>query len=230
VFCRVRPHPTSIVACDKDAATVRLRSEDGKDHAFAFDRVFGPDAGQAAIFNEVSDLVQSALDGYKVCLFSYGQTGAGKTHTMLGSSRAPGGEGIVPRAVSKILAAAGRLADQGWEYALEAAYVEVYNETLRDLLGDKDGKGRIADTNAIQHAPNGGHTTVLGATRVPIASDEDAAALVRRAAAARVTESTAMNAASSRSHCVFMLYITGRQEATGTVLQGSLNLVDLAGR
>jgi hypothetical protein len=53
------------------------------------------------VFEEVSDLVQSALDGYKVCLFSYGQTGAGKTHTMTGS-RSYEGRGIIPRAISKV--------------------------------------------------------------------------------------------------------------------------------
>ena len=53
------------------------------------------------MFEEVSDLVQSALDGYKVCLFSYGQTGAGKTHTMTGA-RSYEGRGIIPRAISKV--------------------------------------------------------------------------------------------------------------------------------
>lgn len=79
---------------------------------------FSPNPGQAAVFEEVSDLVQSALDGYKVCLFSYGQTGAGKTHTMQGS-RSFEGQGIIPRAISKVcgpgqarrgLAEAGRTA------------------------------------------------------------------------------------------------------------------------
>ncbi len=53
------------------------------------------------VFDEVSEVVQSALDGYKVCLFSYGQTGAGKTHTMQGGP-SPQGRGIMPRAMEKV--------------------------------------------------------------------------------------------------------------------------------
>lgn len=71
---------------------------------------------------------------------------------------------------------------------------------------------------------------VAGATRVAVAAPEEAAALVRRAVAARACEATAMNAASSRSHSVFMLNIAGAHAATGVRLQGALNLVDLAGR
>jgi hypothetical protein len=90
------------VQCLPDNVSVRLGGgPDGKDHTFAYDRVFRPEASQAAVFEEVSDLVQSALDGFKVCLFSYGQTGAGKTHTMTGS-RSYEGQGIIPRAISKV--------------------------------------------------------------------------------------------------------------------------------
>ena len=66
VFCRVRPAPDSAVACSNDGASLRLSAEDGKEHAFSFDAVFGPTANQADIFSQVSDMVQSALDGYKV--------------------------------------------------------------------------------------------------------------------------------------------------------------------
>jgi hypothetical protein len=103
---------------------------DGKDHTFGFDRVFSPGDSQADVFAEVAELVQSALDGYHVCLFSYGQTGAGKTFTMQGTPDEQG-RGVIPRAVEQILQAVGRLADQEWQYTLEASFIEVYNNQLR---------------------------------------------------------------------------------------------------
>lgn len=74
---------------------------DGKEQNFGYDRVFGPAASQEEVFGCVSELVQSALDGYHVCLFSYGQTGAGKTYTMQGGE-GPASRGIIPRAVQKV--------------------------------------------------------------------------------------------------------------------------------
>lgn len=65
VFCRVKPHPASALALSADGASVRLFAE-GKDQGFTFDRVFGPQSTQAQVFQEVSELVQSALDGFKV--------------------------------------------------------------------------------------------------------------------------------------------------------------------
>ena len=76
----------------------------------------------------------------------------------------------------------------------------------------------------------GGPSTVVGATRAKITSAEEAAVLVKRAAASRAVEATAMNAVSSRSHSVFMLYICGHHPGSSTHLLGGLNLVDLAGR
>ena len=227
VFCRVRPNPSSVAQISSDGASIRIY-QDSKPFEFNFDKVFNPDATQSDIFAQVSDLVQSALDGYNVCLFSYGQTGAGKTHTMQGSS-VPGQEGIIPRSIAKILKTVETLKEQGWEYTLEASFVEVYNEQLRDLLVEGKGAGRITENNAIQHAPNGGPTVIQGATRMPITSERDADDIVARASESRAVEATAMNSTSSRSHSIFMLYISGCHEATETSLKGSLNLVDLAG-
>lgn len=76
----------------------------------------------------------------------------------------------------------------------------------------------------------GGQTVVAGAERRPVTCPADAEELVAAAAACRVVHTTAMNAASSRSHSIFMLYISGHHEASATRVQGALNLVDLAGR
>lgn len=225
VFCRVRPHTSPVATVGPDGCSIKLVA-DGKRHEYRFDAAFPPTISQAQVFEAVADVVQSALDGYKVCLFSYGQTGAGKTYTMQGGEGI-GEEGIVPRSVEKILATVARAREEGWTYDLEASFVEVYNEQLRDLLGTRSSGG--TESLSIQHGAEGGHTIVVGATRAKIESAEDAERVVKRAGAARRTESTAMNAVSSRSHAVFILYVTGRHEASGTLLRGSLNLVDLAG-
>jgi len=232
VFCRVRPIEGrgGAIECLPDRTTVRL-DQGGRPHPFSFDRVFAPQATQEQVFQEVSELVQSALDGYKVCLFSYGQTGAGKTHTMQGNPNSPAQRGIIPRSVDKILEAADRMERQGWQYKFEASFIEIYNEQLRDLLapGTRRGAARIEAKDPIKHDAEGGHTVVVGAARHTIGNYEDAQEIIRRANAARATESTAMNAESSRSHSVFMMFITGYHEASQTRLTGVLNLVDLAG-
>jgi kinesin family member C1 len=68
-------------------------------HTFQFDKVFTPSATQDDVFEEISELVQSSLDGHKVCIFAYGQTGSGKTHTMLGSDDNPG---MIPKAMRQV--------------------------------------------------------------------------------------------------------------------------------
>ena len=115
---------------------------------------------------EVSQLVQSALDGYKVCLFSYGQTGSGKTHTMLGAGDGDG-RGIIPRAVQKVLETAASLKHKGYEDTMTASYVEIYNETVRDLL--KPGAAHD-EKHSIVSAGNlsGGCPTVTGVEREPV--------------------------------------------------------------
>ena len=226
VYCRVRPSKGSeegdtAVVPGVDGTSVTLAPTGA---AFGFDRVFGPESSQADVFSEVSSLVQSALDGYKVCLFSYGQTGSGKTFTMLGGQTGES-RGIIPRAVEAVLNAAEAAKAKGWAYSLAACYVEIYNEQVRDLL--RPGAAH-SDKHAIVHSADG-VTEVSGATREAVPSLAAAQGLVRRAAAARAVEATAMNATSSRSHTVFMLYITGEHAAAGQRLSGCLNLVDLAG-
>lgn len=106
MYCRVKPHPSPVVRISPDQSSIAI-SVDSKDHNFSYDRVYAPGVAQEEVFSGVSELVQSALDGYHVCLFSYGQTGAGKTHTMQGTAD-PAGRGIIPRAVEKVRWSLGR--------------------------------------------------------------------------------------------------------------------------
>jgi kinesin family protein C1 len=236
VFCRLRPPADafdSIASTDDlDNTNVGMTvppsvSSTGqlKEFSFNFDRVFDENASQDNVFSEVSQLVQSALDGYKVCLFSYGQTGSGKTHTMLGGDSSGPSRGIIPRSVEKVMEAASKLNGKGWSFMMEASYIEIYNENVRDLL--KAGSVH-SEKHYIVHDPSG-CPTVSGAQRERIDSGDDAANLVRRASAARAVEATQINSHSSRSHTLFMLYITGTHESAGQQLQGCLVLVDLAG-
>ncbi|KAL4439937.1 hypothetical protein ABPG75_002938 [Micractinium tetrahymenae] len=195
---------------------------DAQAHSFAFDKVFAPQASQGEVFEEISQLVQSALDGYKVCIFAYGQTGSGKTHTMMGSPEEPG---MIPRAMDQVFATARELAAQGWRYEMRAAMLEVYNEELRDLLGKGPPAGK---KHAISHDDKAG-TTVSFLEYVDVSQPERVASLLERAMRQRSVGATAMNEQSSRSHMVFMLHIDGANEGTGQKAKGLLNLIDLAG-
>jgi kinesin family protein C1 len=132
-----------------------------KKWTFNFDRVFAPNSTQSQVFDEISGLVQSALDGYNVCIFTYGQTGSGKTYTMEGPNH-PTAEtrGMIPRAVQQIFEVSDYLKEKGWSYRFEAFFLEIYNESIRDLLTtkkvDSDSK---SDKFQIKHNPD--NTTLV---------------------------------------------------------------------
>ena len=191
-----------------------------------FDRVFAPSAGQETIYGEVSEFVQSALDGYSVTLFSYGQTGSGKTHTMEGTG-AGVMRGLIPRSIEQIGAHEVQLKNDGWEFSMELSFLEIYNKSVRDLLRDdskEEGKHEIK-------VGGDGRRTVTNLTVKSIDPNDRGAveAVLALAAKHRSTASTDMNASSSRSHSVFTLHLNAKHEGRNQRLRGTLNLVDLAG-
>lgn len=193
--------------------------------AFTFDRVFDGSASQGDVFAEVSEMVQSALDGYRVCIFAYGQSGSGKTHTMLSS--ADGGElGVIPRAVAQIFDHTERMAADGWKFELKASFMEVYNEQVRDLLGSAEEDPNVKYDVKFDAATKLCWVTNL--TTATVNSREEVDSVISTSLSNRSTASTRSNERSSRSHCVFRLHIVGSNGHGGNV-SGLLNLIDLAG-
>ncbi|KAH7282430.1 hypothetical protein KP509_35G030400 [Ceratopteris richardii] len=247
VFCRVRPLLVDGEDTEQSQSVVQypqfgelfgrgidLVQADGQKYTFSFDKVFGPETTQENIFEEISQLVQSALDGYKVCIFAYGQTGSGKTYTMLGQPDQQAHKGLIPRSLEQIFKSSQALQNQGWRFTMQASMLEIYNETIRDLLIPPKAdlqKGDAASTGKqhnIKH-DNLGHTQVSELTLVEVTSWKEVSGLLRQAAQSRSVGKTAMNEQSSRSHCVFTLRISGVNESTEQQVHGVLNLVDLAG-
>jgi len=185
--------------------------------------VFPPTAKQEEVFAEISQLVQSALDGYKVCVFAYGQTGSGKTHTMIGG-KDPESLGMIPRSVAQIFSAVEKLRPRGWEFDIEASFLEVYNESVRDLLGAQ-GKAQKHD---IKHDMQG-KTTITNLKTFKVSHPSQVHDLIAKADANRACGKTSMNERSSRSHSVFTMHLKGVNASTGQTNHGTLNLIDLAG-
>nr|CAB3485849.1 unnamed protein product [Digitaria exilis] len=243
VFCRVRPllrfdgdsngpegasisFPTSVESAGR---AIDLMNQ-GQKLSFSYDKVFDHNASQEDVFVEISQLVQSALDGYKVCIFAYGQTGSGKTYTMMGR---PGvnQKGLIPRSLEQIFKTSQSLESQGWEYSMQASMLEIYNETIRDLLAP--GRSNNFDMTpskqyTIKHDSHG-NTTVSDLTIIDVFGIADVTHLLEKASQSRSVGKTQMNEQSSRSHFVFTLKISGSNETTGQQVQGVLNLIDLAG-
>ncbi|KAL2928081.1 Kinesin-like protein KIN-14N [Bienertia sinuspersici] len=243
VFCRVRPllpdegssadakviaFPTSTEAMGRGVDLL----QNGQKHSFMFDKVFVPDAAQENVFVEISQLVQSALDGYKVCIFAYGQTGSGKTYTMMGDPGNPEKKGLIPRSLEQIFETRESLKAQGWKYDLQVSMLEIYNETIRDLLSTSKSSfsenGAAGKQYTIKHDAHG-NTHVSDLTVVDVRSSKEVAYLLEKAAQSRSVGKTLMNEQSSRSHFVFTLRISGVNESTEQQVQGVLNLIDLAG-
>ena len=235
VFCRVRPNKGNeedIVRVNSKRSSVSLvannkNSKQMTTSDFEFDKVYAPSASQQEVFQDIELLVQSALDGHRVCIFAYGQTGSGKSHTMEGPPqikqdssfyRDNPHRGIIPRTVGKIFDHMPQLAQMGWTYTLKCSFAEVYQENIYDLLSTKVDKKELQIFN----------DEMKDLTVCQVNSVEQVDALMIKAKKQRKVGSTNMNKQSSRSHFIFQMVIEGTN-ANGSKCCGRLNLVDLAG-
>uniref|UniRef100_A0A182JKR6 Kinesin-like protein n=1 Tax=Anopheles atroparvus TaxID=41427 RepID=A0A182JKR6_ANOAO len=232
VFCRVRPPLSSEahrIECGwkyLDEQSLELAAMDGTNKRidFSFDHVFHSRTTQQDIFDNVSPLIQSALDGYNVCIFAYGQTGSGKTYTMDG---VPDDLGVIPRTVDLIFNAINDYKRFGWEYEIHVNFLEIYNEILYDLL---DTSGTTKDLEIrMANAKNKTEVYVSNIIEEKVESTGRLHQLMAIAKMNRATAATAGNERSSRSHAVTKITLIGTHREKGETCVGSVNLVDLAG-
>eukprot|EP00026_Physarum_polycephalum_P003420 Phypoly_transcript_03431.p1 GENE.Phypoly_transcript_03431~~Phypoly_transcript_03431.p1 ORF type:complete len:769 (+),score=259.97 Phypoly_transcript_03431:195-2309(+) len=231
VYCRVRPlsndelarNDDNVVSFPEENVMLVNNPQTNQKKSFEFEKIYNPELQQEAIFKDTEPLITSVCDGYNVCIFAYGQTGSGKTYTMEGTKENPG---VNLRALNELFRVAQeRAAD--YKFEISVSVLEIYNETIHDLLV-KPAKGNVTPTKyEIKQGPNGMYVPDL--TSVQVHSAADVLRVMALGAQHRATSSTNMNEHSSRSHALLSVVVTTQNLITGSISVGKLTLVDLAG-
>ncbi|XP_076248696.1 kinesin-like protein KIF18A [Calliopsis andreniformis] len=195
-----------------------LLKKQNKELQFIFDRVFDMPSNNTDVFEgSTKGLISSLLDGYNCSVFAYGATGAGKTHTMLGSSEDPG---ITYRTVAELFSQIEKQGEHR-EFNLGVTYLEIYNENVQDLL-QKSGPLHLRDDGRCG-------VIVAGLKVIAIQNAEELLTLLARGNKNRTQHPTDANEESSRSHAVFQVYINITNKLDGQMRQVKLSMIDLAG-
>uniref|UniRef100_A0A8C2CA71 Kinesin-like protein n=1 Tax=Cyprinus carpio TaxID=7962 RepID=A0A8C2CA71_CYPCA len=200
----------------------------GNDKAFTYDYVFDPTIEQEEVFNTaVSPLLSGLIRGYNATVLAYGQTGSGKTFSMGGTYTSEQENestvGVIPRVIRRIFQEKSKCAD--CEFLLAVSYLEIYNEEILDLLCTSKDKPIIS----IREDPKDG-IKIVGLTEKEVFTAHEMVGCLELGNSARTVGSTAMNAASSRSHAIFTISLEQRRKGDkGDVMVSKLHLVDLAG-
>lgn len=220
VFCRVRPiSEKERSSCEEKAIDIvdnmTIRVPDG---TFSFDGVFEPGT-QDEVFDECRDLVQCAMDGHNVTIFTFGQTGAGKTFTMHGSHE---DKGIAPRIVDEVF----RLVEGNSHrcaVSVCGSLVEIYGNQFLDLLAPR------RDVKLSQRHDKAGVLQLDNLTEQQAKDAGQLQATLDRGLARRAVAATAMSVESSRSHLIFTIRLTTVNHETQETLRGKILLLDLGG-
>jgi len=193
-------------------------------HVFRFAGLLH-EASQEDVFDATcGDIVTDFCSGINGTVLAYGQTGAGKTHTMLGGRGSYAQRGLVPRALTRIFETlavngGGRL------HEVRLSYCEIYNDRLYDLLDPSRDPASIG----VADAPGGG-VVVRGLTASPASSEAEALQLMFEGEENRAIGEHQLNVRSSRSHAVLTVYLRTRQSPDDpSFVASKLHLVDLAG-
>ncbi|XP_044740272.1 kinesin-like protein unc-104 isoform X10 [Chrysoperla carnea] len=184
-------------------------------------------SSQAVVYSDIGEeMLQHSFDGYNICIFAYGQTGAGKSYTMMGKQE-EGQEGIIPQICQDLFTRIRKTTCDELKYSVEVSYMEIYCERVRDLLNPKN-KGNL---RVREHPLLGPYVEDL--SKLAVTSYQDIHDLIDEGNKARTVAATNMNETSSRSHAVFTIFFTQQRFDTITQLTtekvSKISLVDLAG-
>eukprot|EP00736_Rhodelphis_marinus_P000543 Rmarinus@m.12582 len=198
-----------------------LRSHRTREKRYAFDYAFEPTATQQEVYNGTSSfLIDGVVNGFNATVFAYGATGAGKTHTMIGTTEAPGMMVLIMEDLFRRVEG-----EEDQLFTVTMSYLEVYNEMIRDLLSPSP------DYLDLREDPVKG-MTVVGISEVEAHSSEQVMNLLHMGNGNRTIEPTHANQVSSRSHAVLQVTVKQRDKTADTTTEvrvGKLSLIDLAG-
>lgn len=195
-----------------------------KDHTFGFDKVFDENASQGDIYEATTrNLLDSVLDGYNATVFAYGATGCGKTHTITGTIQQPG---VIFLTMQELFE---RISDRSEEKVTEVSlsYLEIYNETIRDLLVPGGSKGGLMLREDANQA-----VSVAGLTSHRPQNVQEVMDMIVRGNEYRTMSPTEANATSSRSHAVLQINVSQKDrnaDVNEPHTMATLSIIDLAG-
>lgn len=247
VWGRFRPtagfaHDNIELLPDNQGVNVHMRRDPKKgvvnnqilDWSFKLDGIFN-NSDQEVVYNTLgSDVVKGSLDGYNGTLMCYGQTGAGKTFTMTGATESYKHRGLIPRAISQLF----RQIEERLEYSITVriSYMEIYNEGMFDLLGslrdgDFGGKDPFTTPDPMVVTENQDGVFVKGLSCHLAQNEEEALNLLFEGETNRSIAAHQLNKQSSRSHCIFTVYLESRSrtQSNAKYTVSKVNFVDLAG-
>ncbi|XP_059023474.1 kinesin-like protein KIF1A isoform X19 [Mustela nigripes] len=184
-------------------------------------------ASQKQVYRDIGEeMLQHAFEGYNVCIFAYGQTGAGKSYTMMGKQEKDQ-QGIIPQLCEDLFSRINDTTNDNMSYSVEVSYMEIYCERVRDLLNPKN-KGNL---RVREHPLLGPYVEDL--SKLAVTSYNDIQDLMDSGNKARTVAATNMNETSSRSHAVFNIIFTQKRHDAETDITtekvSKISLVDLAG-
>jgi len=241
VFFRVRPsaRPSKAVSLKQDDGLIEFVQEKNAQegtvnnskthHKFRFDGILPMKISQEEVFSLVAKpVIEDVLQGINGTIFAYGQTGSGKTFTITGGAERYEDRGLIPRTIAYLFEEFKNRRDA--TYRMFISYLEIYNNDGYDLLSREEHTAKLEDLPKVQLREDEDGNIHFRNLSVNMAQkEEDALNLLFLGDTNRVVAETPMNDVSTRSHCMFIMWVESTQANSDTVRRAKLHLVDLAG-